>query len=60
MFVVIKDNKILFTGSSDDCFSFLLKHQPFSVSHATTYGGYKIQREGIKKMVTTWTMKPFY
>ena len=55
MFVVIKDNKIIFTGSSYDCFSFLLKHQPFSVSYATTHGGYKIQREGITKRVKPWT-----
>lgn len=38
-----KNAKLLFLGTNDECFSWLLRHQPASVHHATKYEGYKIE-----------------
>lgn len=39
---VIRDGKMLFTGTYWGCFGWLLKHQSASVDWATKYEGYKI------------------
>ena len=45
MFNVLFNNKILFTGTNNQCFDFLLKYQPFSVDYALKYGGYKLVKQ---------------
>lgn len=44
-----KDGKIVFTGTANECFSQLLRIQPFSVDYATRWGGYKIEPEEKEK-----------
>jgi hypothetical protein len=39
---VTKDGKMLFGGTDNECFVFILKNQSQSVHYATTHGGYKI------------------
>ena len=39
---VIKDGKMLFGGTADECFEFILDHQGHSVQYALEHGGYKI------------------
>ena len=41
-FYVYKDKSLLFEGSENDCFEFLLRYQGNSVSHACKYEGYEI------------------
>lgn len=41
-FYVYKDKSLLFEGSENDCFEFVLRHQGMSVSYACKYGGYEI------------------
>lgn len=39
---VTRDGKVRFTGTHDECFEWILHHQPQSVSWAMKYEGYKI------------------
>ena len=45
MYQVLLDNKLLFSGTNDQCFEFILKHQGFSVDYALKHGGYEIKKE---------------
>ena len=42
---VVKDNKMLFGGTANKCFEFILKHQGQSVHYAMEYGGYRIEEK---------------
>lgn len=42
MYDVTKDNAVLFCGTHDECFIYILRTQGQSVSYATTYGGFAI------------------
>ena len=35
--------RVLFTGTDDECFAWILDHTPFSVQEATSRQGYKIE-----------------
>jgi hypothetical protein len=39
---VTRDGEILHTGTPNDCFAWLLRHQVGSVDYAIKYGGYRI------------------
>lgn len=39
---VIKDNKMVFKGTNNKCFEYVLNDQGNSVDYACKYGGYKI------------------
>lgn len=45
MYQVLLDNKLLFSGTDNQCFEFILKHQGFSVDYALKHGGYQIKKE---------------
>ena len=42
MYIVLKDKELLFKGTENECFVFLLRSQSASVSHACKYEGYEI------------------
>ena len=41
-YIVLKDKKVVFKGSNNDCWAFILGDQGMSVDYATKYGGYEI------------------
>lgn len=42
-FKVTRDSKTLFSGSENECYIWLLDHQPQSTAWAIKYEGYKIE-----------------
>ena len=42
IYIVLKDKKVVFKGSNNECFEYVLNDQSFSVDYATKYGGYEI------------------
>ena len=42
MWIVTKDNKMVFKGTNNKCFEYVLNDQGNSVDYACKYGGYKI------------------
>ena len=45
IYEVKQHDRTLYTGNSSDCFIYVLKHQPQSVSWATRYGGWSIKKK---------------
>jgi len=41
---VLKDEEPRFEGTYNECFYYILKHQPQSVNWATKHGGWKIEQ----------------
>jgi hypothetical protein len=49
--------KVLFKGTADECFIFILKNQGQSVDYATTYGGYEVHDLPV---IETWTLPTYW
>ena len=41
-FILMRDEKIIFEGTENECYEWILKHTPFSSDWAIKYEGYKI------------------
>lgn len=49
LFKAVKDAKVMFSGTNDECFVYIQNHQGQSVDYALKYGGWRIDpyEEGV-------------